>query len=307
MPLRLVFVGYPLKTNAKTGFRMAGKKGGKTAEEQKTAEKKSWPRQKNEKHGGQKKHAGAKKSLRQTLKENKAAAILAVISILLFSAFVAIKVSQSGPAANGIPAGQEKEFYLAFANDSHSRVQGLVQQASQAQLPVSDDKIAQSTLTEFQKSMVEDMQWIAQKEQVSYGKIVSAKTVPEMKGLVEEEAALTITAAYVLELNIVALDGMSVSLSDSNAMAATIDQANQAAKTITVADFAGKELREDAAKNLNVDAEKIRENLDSQMLEFIGLRRQKFLLAATEFEMAVEAQKLVELAFLMSVSEQTVQ
>jgi len=40
MPLRLVFVGYPLKTNAKTGFRMAGKKGGKTAEEQKRLYKK---------------------------------------------------------------------------------------------------------------------------------------------------------------------------------------------------------------------------------------------------------------------------
>ncbi|MBI4052648.1 MAG: hypothetical protein HY394_01260 [Candidatus Diapherotrites archaeon] len=293
---------------------MDGKKRGEKADGHKPAAKKSWPRQKTEKPGREEKAGGAKKSpahaqksLRQTLKENKTAVILATISILLFAAFVAIKVSRSAPAANGIPAGQEKEFYLAFANDSHSRVQGLVQKANQVQLPVSDDKIAQATLTEFQKSMVEDMQWLAEKEQANYGKIVSAKTVPETKSLVEEEAALTITAAYVLELNIVALDGMSVNLSDANAMAATIDGAGLAAETITVTDFAGRELREDAAKNLNVDAEKIRERLDSQMLEFIGLRKQKFRQAATEFEMAVEAQKLVELAFLMTVSEQTVQ
>jgi len=247
--------------------------------------------------------AKAKKSLLQGIRENKTAAVLATISVLLFALFVAMKISQA--PQNGVPAVQENEFYLAFANDSHSRIQAMAQSAQQVQLPSSDDKISQASIQAFQESFIEDIGWIEEKERANYGKMVSAKTVEELKSLSEKEAAITITSAYVLELNIIALDGMSaIGLSDPETMSSTVEDANRAAKTITLADFSGEEIRQDAAANLGISAENIHAETDALMQEFIETRKQKFLQAGTEIEQGVEAQKLAELDFLMAISEQ---
>ncbi len=190
-------------------------------------------------------------------------------------------------------------YYKQFSLKLHEQVQSIVNEAKQAKPEIETlDANDTNLMLAFYvyESMLEDLEWIAERENMYFLKMQSALNEDEEKEIARKEIACGVVLQYILMLNAAA--NQQIESYRQSSVELLIEEAKLRMESIKNT-YLSEDLLESIASYSGLKIEEVKEEIKELMNEYLKLRKRKLDEAIKEgnpLKKFVEAEKMLMLA-----------